>query len=128
MKYNVFGGLLKIPVSGTSKRKIFKGVVKAHMDAFLEKEVFPSWENYEAFPKHQENIRKYSLTQEDIAIIKDYWNERLLAKMEEASKLLHAFERYSDKNDDIHQLLQLWKKDRDVKEFLKKAHDAYKQL
>ncbi|WP_078544585.1 hypothetical protein [Litchfieldia alkalitelluris] len=126
MKYRLFGGVVKIPVGPGSKRKILKAVVEAHMSAFLDHGIFPSWENYEVFPKFIENIEKYSLTENDIAILKGFWIDRLISEMEYASKWIHSFESYTDENDDVHKLIELWTQDKGKREFLKRAHDLYK--
>jgi hypothetical protein len=126
MKYSLFGGLVKIPVGPASKRKILKAVVEVHMEAFLDHGIFPSWENYEAFPKHRENIERFSLTKADIEMLKGYWIDQQIREMEKASRWLHSFERSSDENDDVHKLIELWIEDQGRGEFLKKAHDLYK--
>ncbi|WP_456274760.1 hypothetical protein [Bacillus sp. AK031] len=126
MKYSLFDGMIKIPIGPASKRKILKAVVEAHMEAFLEHGIFPSWENYEAFPKYRDNIQKFSLTENDIRMLKDYWIDRQINEMEKASRWLHSFERSSDNSDEVHDLIELWMDDEGKGTFLKKAHDLYK--
>ena len=126
MKYSLFGGVIKIPIGPGSKRKILKSVVEAHMEAFLEHGIFPSWENYESFPKHRVNIEKFALTSNDIRMLKHFWVDRQISEMEKASRWFHSFERSSDENDNVHKLIELWVEDQGKGDFLKKAHDLYR--
>ncbi|WP_409250686.1 hypothetical protein V1502_10955 [Bacillus sp. SCS-153A] len=127
MKYSLFGGKLKIPIGPGTKRKILDAVVEVHMEAFLRNGIFPSWENYVAFPKYRDNIEKFSLTESDINMLKDSWIDRQISEMEKASRWFHSFERSSDENDNVHKLIELWVEDQGRGDFLKKAHELYKK-